>query len=253
MDDVTEGKQLPSPPTAPQPAVSQPAPLSTPPPLVSQPISPVPPIPSAARPAEVLPVSSARPARRWTNIPWFVLAGGGLLLLALCAAAVVGIGMATGLWGTSQPAEPTAAPTPLQSDLPYLDEFNDPASGWPVYSEANGQSGYDSGGYQILVDLPYQQITANPGKNFADVVIEFEAARLSGPEDAYFGAMCRYQDDYNYYYLIIGADGYYSIGKIVNGENISLTENGTSPAILAGQAENSLRCRMYQRYSSFVR
>jgi serine/threonine protein kinase len=235
LGDATEGKALSSPPASPPPAVSlpaasQPAPLSTPPPLVSQPISPVPPLPSAVR-----------PARRRTNIPMFALVGGGLLLLALCAAAVFGIGMATGLWGTSQPNEPAAASTPLQSDLPYLDEFLDPASGWPVYSGENGQSGYDSGGYQILVDLPYQQITANPGKNFTDVVIEFEAARLSGPEDAYLGAMCRYQDEANYYYLIIGADGYYSIGKIVNGENISLTENGTSPAILTGQAENSLR------------
>ena len=230
LDAVTEGKALPSPPAASQPAAPQPAPPSTPPPLVSQPSSSAPPLPSAAL-----------PAHRRTRIPWFVLVGGGLLLLALCVAAVFAIGMAAGLWGTSQPAEPTAALTPLQSDLPYLDEFNDPASGWPVYSGENGQSGYDSGGYQILVDLPYQQINANPGKNFADVVIEFDAARLSGPEDAYLGAMCRYQDDDNYYYLIIGADGYYSIGKIVNGENISLTENGTSLAILTGQAENSLR------------
>jgi serine/threonine protein kinase len=225
LGDATEGKALSSPPASPPPA-----PLSTPPPLVSQPISPVPPLPSAVR-----------PARRRTGLPWFVLAGGGVLLLVLCAAGVIGIGMAAGWWGTSQEGESAPEESSLLSELPYLDEFLDPASGWPEYSGENGQSGYDSGGYQILVDLPYQQIAANPGKNFADVVIEFEAARLSGPEDAYLGAMCRYQDDDNYYYLIIGADGYYSIGKIVDGENISLTENGTSPAILTGQAENSLR------------
>ncbi len=235
LGEVTEGKALSSPAASPPPAVSlpsasQPAPLSTPPPLVSQPISPVPPLPSAVR-----------PARRRTRIPWFVLAGGGVLVLALCAAGVFGIGMAAGWWGTSP--EGTLAPqeSSVLSELPYLDDFLDPASGWPVYSGENGQSGYDSGGYQILVDLPYQQIAANPGKNFTDVVIEFEAARLSGPEDAYLGAMCRYRDDANYYYLVIGADGYYSIGKIVNGENISLTENGTSSAILTGEAENSLR------------
>jgi hypothetical protein len=164
-----------------------------------------------------------------------------VLLLALCAAGIFGIGMAAGWWGTSQAGTLAPQESSQPSELPYLDDFLDPASGWPVYSGENGQSGYDSGGYQILVDLPYQQIAANPGKNFTDVVIEFEAARLSGPEDAYLGAMCRYRDDANYYYLVIGADGYYSIGKIANGENISLTENGTSSAILTGQAENSLR------------
>ncbi len=129
----------------------------------------------------------------------------------------------------------------MVSSLPYLDEFNNPSSGWPTYSGDNGQSGYDSGGYKILVDAPDQQITANPGKRFSDVAIEFEATQLAGPEDAYFGALCRYQDDKSYYYLIIGADGYYSIGKMVNGENISLSEGASSPHILRGQAQNSLR------------
>ena len=246
LNAVTEGKALPYLPATPLPAISQPASLSTPPPRISEPISPAPSLPSAAQlaaaqPAAVLPVSSARPVRRRAGLPWFLWAGAGLLLLVLCAAGVVGVGMAAGWWGASPKGEPAAEENSPQSELPYLDEFLDPASGWPVYSGENGQSGYDSGGYQILVDLPYQQIAANPGKNFANVVIEFEAVRLSGPEDAYLGAMCRYQDDDNYYYLIIGADGYYSIGKIVDGDNISLTENGTSPAILTGQAENSLR------------
>jgi serine/threonine protein kinase len=226
LDAVTEGKSPSFPPAA-----SQPAPPSTPPPLVSQPISPVPP----------LPVSAIQPARRRTSLPWFVLVGGGFLLLIVCAVSVFAIGMATGLWSTSPPAEPAAVATPLQSELPYLDEFNNPASGWPVYSGVNGQSGYESGGYQILVAAANQQITAMPGKRFSNVVIEFEATQLAGPEDAYFGALCRYQDDENYYYLIIGADGYYSIGKIQNGENFSLSQTDSSQAILTGQAENSLR------------
>jgi hypothetical protein len=170
-----------------------------------------------------------------------VLAGGALLLLVLCIASVAGVGVTAGWWGAPQPAEPTARSTPLMSELPYLDEFNNPASGWPSYGGANGQSGYDSGGYHILVDAPNQQITSIPGKRFSDVVIEFEVSQLAGPEDAYFGALCRYQDDGNYYYLIIGADGYYSIGKIKDAENYPLSETDSSPAILTGLAENSLR------------
>lgn len=228
-------------PSIPPAASWQAAPPSNPPQPGSQPASPAPPLPSASQASASLPVSSAQPARQRAGISWFMLAGGGLLLLVLCAAAVVAIGMATGLWRKPAANEPTAAVTPMQSDLPYLDEFKDPASGWPVYSGDNGWSGYDAGGYEIMVNLPYQQIAANPGKRFSDVVIEFEASLLAGPEDAYYGALCRYQDEANFYYLIVGADGYYSIGKIVANENTSLTENGTSPAILPGQAENSLR------------
>jgi hypothetical protein len=227
LDAVTEGKDLAFPPAPPQ---------FTPPPIPPAQI-----FPPATPPPAVLPISSIQPPRRRARMPWFVIVGGGFVLLAACAAVVFGIGMAAGLWGPSQSSEPTAVATPLQSELPYLDEFNNPASGWPVYSGANGQSGYDSGGYHILVDTPNQQITAMPGKRFTDVVIEYEATQLAGPDDAYFGALCRYQDDKNYYYLIIGADGYYSIGKIQAGENVSLSQTDSSQAILTGLAENSLR------------
>jgi hypothetical protein len=187
------------------------------------------------------PPVAARPSKPRARLPWFVFAASGLLLLGICAGLVFVGGMAANLWGTSKPAEPTRVSPPLQSSLPYLDEFNDPASGWPVYSGDNGQSGYDSGGYKILVDAPNQQITAIPGKRFTNVVIEFDVTQLAGPEDAYFGALCRYQDDENYYYLIIGSDGYYSIGKILNGEIRPLSATDSSQAILTGQAQNSLR------------
>jgi serine/threonine protein kinase len=241
LQNVTDG-HLPAPlpaASSPSPAPSSPQVSSLPP--VSQPVSPAPFSRPVTPPPAILPASADQAPRSRNRLPWFVLAGGGLLLLALCAAAVFGIGWASGWWGKSEPTAPTAVSTPLQSELPYLDEFTNPASGWPIYSGVNGQSEYDSGGYQILVDASNQQITAMPGKRFSDVVIEFEVTQLDGPEDAYFGAMCRCQDDMNYYYLIIGADGYYNIGKMKNGKNIPISQADTSQAILTGQAENALR------------
>jgi len=248
LDMVAAGKAAPS----------QPIPQATPPPTPA-PVG----MPPAGKPA--LGVSAGKPAlgasagkpalgasaaaqppRQRVRLPWFVLAGGGLLLLAVCAALVVGLGMAGGLWNQPKAAEPTPFPTPLQSDLPYFEEFTSSANGWPVHSSSIGQTGYidngdGTGSYQILVDAPNQQIIAVPGKRFTDVVIEFNITLVFAPEEAYFGALCRYQDSGNYYYLILGVDGYYSIGKIQNGENITLSQAGFSNAILSDQPNNFLR------------
>jgi serine/threonine protein kinase len=202
-------------------------------PSLSPAISPAP-ISSAA-----LPVSSSQAPRRRGRLPWFVLAIGGLLLV--CAATVIGIGWAAGWWNTSQAVEPTPVASSLQYEQSFFDGFDNPTSGWPVYSGADGQSGYDSGGYQILVNAPSKLIVATPGKRFIDAVIEFDVTQLSGPEDAYFGALCRYQDRNNYYYLIIGSDGYYSIGKNQNGENVALIQMTSSPYIHQGLEANSVR------------
>jgi serine/threonine protein kinase len=256
LEAVAEGHDLPSRPSSPQyasapvsPAIAPQNPFPPASPAVVLPNQSLPASLAVALPNQSLPVQPAarqRPVfaripRPRVRIPWLVLVGGGLVLLVGCVAAVVGIGMAAGLWGKSQPAEPTSQAKPLESSLPYLDEFNNPASGWPVYSGDNGQSGYEDDGYHILVAVPYQQITARPGKQFIDTVIEFEATQLEGPQDAYFGALCRYQDARNYYYLIIGTDGYYSIGKILAGENVPLSTTDSSEAILPEQAENSIR------------
>jgi len=240
LDAITQEIGSTSPPVSPQPVISRTAsamPVSpgTPPPSPA-PVSPATPPPPASQPG-----SGVQPARRRGRVPWYMLTGGSILLLVLCAAAVIGTGWVAGWWGRSKQAGLSATPTRLQSDLPYFDDFTNTNRGWPNYTGENGRSGYDSGTYQIRVDAPYQQITATPGERFTDVVIEFDAAQTSGAPDSYFGALCRYRDDKNYYYLIIGTDGYFSIGKIKDGENITLSEMNSSPAILPGQAQNSLR------------
>lgn len=243
VEAVTEEYTSPSRVTSPQHAVSRPATPSpvarpvTPPPQVV--VSPRPATP-ASQPASI-PSSTAQPPKTRGRIPWYLYTAGGLVVLAICLVGVFGIRWAVAQRNKLQSISPTETTVIAVSSLPYLDEFNDPSSGWPTYSGDNGQSGYDSGGYKIQVNAPDQQITANPGKHFTDVAIEFEATQLAGPEDAYFGALCRYQDDKSYYYLIIGADGYYSIGKMVNGENVPLSEGESSPYILRGQSQNSLR------------
>jgi serine/threonine protein kinase len=233
LDTVTRQIGSPAPPVASQVFASQ---VVAPAPEARLPTYTPPPM-SAVNP----PASGIRTKKTKLRLPWFVMAGGVLILLALCAGAIFLGGTAAGLWGASQASQPTAVPLSMQSSLPYLDDFNNPASGWPVYASDNGQIGYDSGAYNILVNASNQQITAVPGKSFSDVIIAFEVVQLAGPEDAYYGALCRYQDDENYYYLIIGSDGFYNIGKIINGENHHLSPIDSSPAVQTDQAQNSLR------------
>jgi serine/threonine protein kinase len=255
LDTVTKEITAPPPPTAPPVtspgAVARP---STPPPLArvtpppadvspgaaAQPSTPPPFTPVTPPPLAVSSASIQKPKQK-ARLPWFVFAAGGLVLLAICALAVFAGGMAAGLWGTSKPAQPTAVYVHPMGTLPYLDQFNNPNSGWPTYSGDNGQSGYVSDGYKIQVDAPDQQIIAVPGQLFSDIVIEITATQVTGPEDAYYGALCRYKDDQNYYYFIVGSDGYYSIGKIAGGANFTLSETNTSQAILPATNQNFLR------------
>jgi len=239
LEAVADGYAPPSRLAMPPPGIPQPVarPLTPPP---SAPLTP-PPSARLTPPPMAAPSVSVRPSKAKARIPGYMVAAGGLVLLVICAAAVFGIGMAAGLWGKPKPGEPTSAPTSLKSSLPYWDDFSNPDSGWPTYSGDNGWSGYDSGGYLIQVDASYQQIIAVAGQRFSEVVIEFDVTQLAGPDDAYFGALCRYQDEMNYYYLYVGADGYYSIGKISNGENVPLSSTDSSLATLTVQASYSLR------------
>jgi len=47
--------------------------------------------------------------------------------------------------------------------------------------------------------------------NFVDTLVHTRALKLNGPDDNMFGILCRYQDEENYYALVIGSDGYYGV------------------------------------------
>ncbi len=237
LSDALNAITEPSLPSS-QPSRSQPAaPQASPSPVGINPA----PTQQTPPPAPVQPASSPSLPRKRARLPWYVFGGGGLLLLAVCAAAIFGAGWAAGLWGRNKPASPGTTPAAQESVLTYHVDFASPDSTWTEYDGPKGKSGNVEDAFQIRVDLPYQQITATPGKRFTDVVIDFVAAQYEGPQDAYFGALCRYQNEQNYYYLIIGTDGYYSIGKVSNGNNVPLMNTTTSQFILSGQAENTLR------------
>jgi len=75
------------------------------------------------------------------------------------------------------------------------------------------------------------------------VSIEVAADKLGGADDNFFGVICRYQNEDNFYVLLISSDGYYNIGKFKDGEYevIGDAGQGFSQAIHQGKTRNHLQ------------
>jgi serine/threonine protein kinase len=125
----------------------------------------------------------------------------------------------------------------------YADDFSDPESGWLRYEGSDGILAYDSGYYRIQVNLTQTLYLSVPGFSADDSSIAVEAYKSGGPDENVFGIVCRYQDDFNYYFLVIGSDGYYGIGKVVDGSTslVGSAQLEYSQAINQGRTSNDVR------------
>jgi hypothetical protein len=122
--------------------------------------------------------------------------------------------------GTTEVAPPEPSGTVL-----FQDEFEQNTTGWDRVSNDVGIMDYDSGGYRMLIRQPSFNFWSTPEVNFRDVRLEVDMTKLNGPNENRAVLMCRYQNG-NYYFFVISSDGYYAIGKYINGS-----------AILFGQSE----------------
>jgi hypothetical protein len=80
--------------------------------------------------------------------------------------------------------------------------------------------------------------------SFTDTRIEVDATKIGGPDANDIGAICRYKDEENFYFFVFGSDGYYSINKLVAGEEsmVGSEELGfNDTAIQSGSSTNHLR------------
>ncbi len=132
------------------------------------------------------------------------------------------------------------------SNVLFHDDFSNPGSGWDQGSTDNGTTGYENGGYRIHVLTPNYDKWGNPSRSFQDDVrIEVDAAQTGGPNDIDIGVLCRYQDQENFYQLIVTVDGYAGIIKMDNGNSsiISSPDGKLQPVtgINSGSTPNHLR------------
>lgn len=125
----------------------------------------------------------------------------------------------------------------------FYDDYSDPASGWPKVTSDGGETTYEKGQYRITVNNANYDIWSTAGVSFNDVKIEVDATKQAGPESNRFGIQCRYTDPDNYYFAVISSDGYYGIGKVVDGSQVFLNETGmmVTDKVYAGSTVNHIR------------
>lgn len=146
---------------------------------------------------------------------------------------------------TAISADPAALSTPnTQPDAAGVqDDFSDENSGWVRILTNDGGSDYADGGYRIFIQKENHLLWVTSGNQFANVRIQVSARLVEGGLDNNYGVICRYQDDNNFYALVISSDGYFAIRKRANGgamETIIGDRFQFSEKIRLGEQENSL-------------
>ena len=179
-------------------------------------------------------------------------AGGVLVVAGLCVALVLAlIAYRAGLFTGLLPAAPIAASTPsaeptlehtiistLEAVILFSDDFSEPANGWPQGVIGGAEYRYAGGAYRVTTQQPDTLHWASPDGSYTDTSLAVEASLAAGGGESYFGLLCRIQDANNFYYLVARPDGYFTIGKYLDGQfNALLPEGWTYSSTLAAAGE----------------
>ncbi|MGC9521565.1 MAG: hypothetical protein ACP5HG_06745 [Anaerolineae bacterium] len=169
----------------------------------------------------------------WTR--WPVLTAGLVCLVA--------IGLSLPACAGPTPASP---PMPLPDSYIVADDFSHPNSAWARFDTEEGAV-YALAGELYLEDRGQGTAVYSPliGHSYEDVTVDVDVRHVQGTVDNWMGVLCRQQDEENYYFLGISADGYYLILRVVDGESTPVAGPEYHEVIRLGKAENHLRasCR----------
>ena len=132
--------------------------------------------------------------------------------------------------------------SPKETNLLFEDDFSDSSSGWDQFNQPEGITDYTNGIYRIFVNAAQVDYWANPGLNFTDIIVSVEATKVAGPDDNDFGVICRYKDQSNFYFFLASSDGFYAIGRMIEGSQELLGEEQLLPtdAIVQGNSTNTV-------------
>ncbi len=132
---------------------------------------------------------------------------------------------------TPVPTEtPQVTPTPTRVPNAILeDDFSDDDK-WFTAEEDEFVIEYtEDEAYRIRVNLLNAAIWSIRTGDYENVRLEVDAARTAGPENGYYGLICRHQDEDHYYAFLLNTTGGYGIAKMKDGV-FEFLVNGTAAA-----------------------
>lgn len=119
---------------------------------------------------------------------------------------------------------PTLTPTTTQTHTPIpdailVDDFSNPSL-WYVTQQDQYGFEYKDGNYRMYNQIVNGTIWSIRGMDYEDIRVEVDVVRQAGPEEGYFGVLCRLDNDgEDYYALVIGDNGFYGVLKMRDGES----------------------------------
>ena len=116
--------------------------------------------------------------------------------------------------------------------LPWSDDFSDPAGGWQAESDASAEVRCYEGVMRLLVKVPNRLAWASAGREFSDFRLAVEATQVAGPDDNEYGVLVRMRDADHFYRFSISGDGYYLVSKYDGGVWEVLNDDWTSSAAI---------------------
>lgn len=116
--------------------------------------------------------------------------------------------------------------------LPWSDDFSDPAGGWQAESDASAEVRCYEGVMSLLVKVPNRLAWASAGREFSDFRLAVEATQVAGPDDNEYGVLVRMRDADHFYRFSISGDGYYLVSKYDGGVWEVLNGDWTSSAAI---------------------
>ena len=131
------------------------------------------------------------------------------------------------LWIAALACGSGTGPTPTASGPKVLlkDDFSKSDSGWVTGADSQSSVEYDQEEYVVKISDTGLLVWGTADEdNLAEVHVVVQARNVGSATDPTFGIVCHYQDDQNFYYMGIGADGFYAIAKYENDQLTILTD-----------------------------
>lgn len=106
----------------------------------------------------------------------------------------------------------------LAGDVLIADDFSGNQHGWNTFtSQENASAAFFDEGILLVENQSMSNVVTTVPGNFDDLRIKVTAKKYSGTDNNFFGVICRYQDNKNYYGFLITSDGYFGIFKLLDG------------------------------------